>query len=196
MSKATDSPPRSRPRTKGLGRPSKSPPRLRPRTRGLGRSTDFPPRSRPRAKGLGRGTDFPSRPRPRAYSLGRDADSPPRSRPARQNNPVASASTNFSDKDVVSDRRVRPLPRYQPNDGSTQRRGRLNASHVDATPSSTGQGLPGTVLSTVPTTGAHTALSYLTPAPETRRAESHPGYYSLEISVQNQLLPPRLGSLL
>ena len=34
----------------------------------------------------------------RAYSLRRDADSPPRSRPTRQNNPVASASTNFLDK--------------------------------------------------------------------------------------------------
>jgi len=61
----------------------------------------------------------------------------------------------------------------------------------------TGHGLPTTVLGTVPTTDAHPALCYLTPAPETtRRAESSPGYYSLGISVQNQLLPPRLGSLL
>ena len=53
------------------------------------------------------------------------------------------------------------------------------------------------MLGTVPTTGARTALCYLTPAPgATRRAESSPGYYSLRISVQNQLLPPRLGSLL
>jgi len=61
----------------------------------------------------------------------------------------------------------------------------------------TGQGLPAAVLGTVPMTGAHTTLCYLTPAPETtRRAESSPGYYSLGISVQNQLLPPRLDSLL
>ena len=48
----------------------------------------------------------------------------------------------------------------------------------------TGQGLPTTVLGTVPTIDACTALCYLTPAPETtRRAESSPGYYSLEVSV-------------
>ena len=48
----------------------------------------------------------------------------------------------------------------------------------------TGQGLSATVLGTVPTTGAHTALCHLTPVPETtRRAESGPGYYSLEISA-------------
>ena len=53
-----------------------------------------------------------------------------------------------------------------------------------ATRDRTGQGSPTTVLGTVPTTGACTALCYLTPAPETtRRAELSLGYYSLEVSV-------------
>jgi len=59
----------------------------------------------------------------------------------------------------------------------------------------TGQGLPTAVLGTMPTTDAHTALCYLTPAPGMmRRGESSPGHYSLEISVQAQLLPPSLGN--
>jgi hypothetical protein len=53
------------------------------------------------------------------------------------------------------------------------------------------------MLGVVPTIGAHTALCYLTPAPGTTWcAESGPGYYSLGISVQDQLFPLRLGSLL
>ena len=44
-------------------------------------------------------------------------------------------------------------------------------------------------------TDARTALCYLTPAPRrARRGESGPGPCSLEISVQDQLLPPSLGN--
>ena len=57
-----------------------------------------------------------------------------------------------------------------------------------------GQGLPAAVLGTLPTTDARTALCYLTPAPRTTwHRESGPSYYSLGISVQDQLLPPSLG---
>jgi len=59
----------------------------------------------------------------------------------------------------------------------------------------TGQGLPATVLGTVPPADACTTLCYLTPTPRTaRRGESGPGPCSLEISVQDQLLPPSLGN--
>ena len=42
-------------------------------------------------------------------------------------------------QDVTSDQRVQPLPRYQPNDGSTQRSGRRDVSHIEAMPSEIGQ---------------------------------------------------------
>ena len=59
----------------------------------------------------------------------------------------------------------------------------------------TRQGLPAAMLGTVPTTDTRTALCYLTPAPRiARRGESSLGPCSLIISVQDQLLPPSLGS--
>ena len=58
----------------------------------------------------------------------------------------------------------------------------------------TGSGLPAAVLGTVPTADTRAALCCLTPAPRTARHEkSSPGPCSLEIDVQNQLLPPSLG---
>ena len=58
----------------------------------------------------------------------------------------------------------------------------------------TGQGLPGAVLGTVPTTDTRAALCCLTPAPRTaRHGKSSLGPCSLRIDVQDQLLPLSLG---
>ena len=58
-----------------------------------------------------------------------------------------------------------------------------------------GQGLPATMLGTVPMTNTHAALCCLTPpAPRTAWCgESSPGPYSLGINIQDQLFPPSLG---
>ena len=61
-----------------------------------------------------------------------------------------------------------------------------------------GQGLSAAVLGTVPTMDTHAVLCCLTPTALriAQRGESSSGPCSLRISVQDQLLPPRPGSLL
>ena len=93
------------------------------------------------------------------------------------NNLVASVSTDFSDKTS------------RPINASNHSRNvsRTSAQHsrvADGMGDRTEQGLPATVLSTAPITGARTALCYLIPAPGTaRRGESSLSHYSLRISV-------------
>ena len=93
------------------------------------------------------------------------------------NNLVAFVSTDFSDK--------ASCPVNAPNHSRNVSRTSAQYSGVaDGTGDRTGQGLPATVLGTVPITDARTALCYLTPAPgTTRRGESSSGHYSLRISV-------------
>ena len=93
------------------------------------------------------------------------------------NDPVTAASTDFSDKTS------RPI--NASNHSRNVSRTTAQYSEVaDGTGDRTGQGLPTTVLGTVPITDARTALCYLIPAPGTaRHGESSPGHYSLGISV-------------
>ena len=64
---------------------------------------------------------------------------------------------------------------------------------TDGTGDRAQQGLPATVLITVPPADTRTALCYLTPAPRTkRRGGSSPGPCSLGISMKDQLLVLRL----
>ena len=64
---------------------------------------------------------------------------------------------------------------------------------TDGTGDRAQQGLPATVLITVPPADTRTALCYLTLAPRTkRRGGSSPGPYSLGISMKDQLLVLRL----
>ena len=64
---------------------------------------------------------------------------------------------------------------------------------TDGTGDQTQQGLPTTMLITVPPADTRTALCYLTPAPRTkRRGGSSPGPCSLGISMKDQLLVLRL----
>ena len=90
---------------------------------------------------------------------------------------VASVSTDFYDKTSH--------PINASNHSRNVSRTTAQYSEVaDGTGDRTGQGLPGTVLGTVPITDARIALYYPTPAPGTTRCgESSPGHYSLEISV-------------
>ena len=92
-------------------------------------------------------------------------------------NLIASVSTDFSDK------ASRPV--NAPN--HSRNVSRMTAQYhrvTDETGDRTEQGLPATVLSTAPITGARTAQCYLIPAPGTaRRGESSLGHYSLGISI-------------
>ena len=64
---------------------------------------------------------------------------------------------------------------------------------TDGTGDQAQQGLPATMLTTVPPADTRTALCYLTPAPRTkRRGGSSPGPCSLGISMKDQLLVLRL----
>ena len=153
-----------------------------------------PAPQRPRMKGRLSASPRPSRPRPHparsrtGYRFLDSPEAPPHkasdglpilrfTRGRLGNDLIASASTDFPDK------ASRPV--NAPNHSCNVSRMMAQYRRVtDGTRDRTEQGLPATVLSTVPMTGGRTTLCYLIPAPGTaRRGESSPSHYSLEISV-------------
>jgi len=143
-----------------------------------------------RSQGLGRFSDSPEARAATTLCLAEalSPEAPPRkasdglpilrfARGRLGNNLVASVSTNFSDK--------ASHPVNAPNHSRNVSRMTAQYSRViDGTGDRTEQGLPATVLSTLPMTDGRAMLCYLIPAPGTaRRGESSLGHYSLEISV-------------
>jgi len=140
------------------------------------------------AQGLRRGLrpPRPSRRGPALQGLGRDTNSPIRPR-------LGSATTSSppSRPTPLTKRHVQLMRPTTP--ATSAARWRSTGRVTDGTGDRAQQGLPATVLITVPPVDTRTALCYLTPAPRTKqRGRSSPCRCSLRNSRKDQLLVLRL----
>ena len=145
-------------------------------------SADSPIRPRLAPRPQTKGQNSPARRGPAPQGLGQDTNSLIRLR-------LGSATTSSppSRPTPLTKRHVQLMRPTTP--ATSAARWRSTGRVTDGTGDRAQQGLPATVLITVPPADTRTALCYLTPAPRTkRRGGSSPGPCSLGISMKDQLL--------